>query len=108
MALLDDLKVGILKAASGALSGKPQVVVNYLKVEGEKLALTLSMIADGVANKTITQEEAVILLNQQKVAATSVLTASVGMSIVTAQKAVNDVLAAVRDIVNSKLPFPLL
>lgn len=108
MAFVDDLKAAISSAAGNALSGQPQVVVNYLKTEGEKLALTLAMIAAGVASGDIGKDEATLLLNQQKVAATSVLTAAQGMSIVTAQNAINAVLGAVKDMVNSKLGFPLL
>jgi hypothetical protein len=108
MAFIDDLKTTIFNSAGDALTGQPQVVVNYLKTEGEKLAITLAMIADGVANGSISQDEAAILLNQQKNAALSVLTAAEGMSIVAAQNAINNVLGSVKQLVNSKLPFPLL
>lgn len=108
MALLDDLKTTILNAAGNSLVGKPQVVISYLKTEGEKLAITLAMITDGVVNNTINKDEASILLNQQKNAALAVLTASEGMSNVIAQNAINSVLDSVKQMVNSKLPFPLL
>jgi hypothetical protein len=108
MAFLDDLKTTIFGAAQSELNGKPQVIINYLKTEGEKLAITLVMIANGVADGSITQDEAPILLNQQKQAALSVMTAAEGMSIVVAQNAINSILNSVKQLVNSKLPFPLL
>ncbi len=108
MAFIDDLKSGILNAAGNALSGQPQVVVNYLKTEGEKLASTLAMIASGVASGDISKDEAALLLNQQKVAATAVLTSAQGMSLMAAQNAVNAVLAAVANLVNGKVGFALL
>jgi len=98
----------LLVAAKASLGAKFGKVGGYVKAETEKLAVTLRMIAEGVADKSITPEEAHILLNQQKVAAAAVLTASEGMSMLAAQSAINAALASVKDFVNGKLGFPLL
>lgn len=108
MSLLDDLKNTILSAGISTLKGKPEVVLEYLKAEGEKLAVTLAMITKGVVDGTINEDEARILLNQQKNASLAVLTAAEGISIIIAQSAINGILNSVKDLVNSKLPFPLL
>jgi hypothetical protein len=77
-------------------------------MESEKLAITLRMIIEAYGQGEISKIEAKILLNQQKVAATAVLTAAEGMAAVAVQSALNAGLRTVKDFVNSKLGFPLL
>jgi hypothetical protein len=108
MAFIDDLKKTILSAAGTELGDKPQAVLDYMKTEGQKLAETLVMITEGVVNGSITIDEAPILLNQQKEASIAILSAAEGMTKIIAQNAVNSALDAVKNMVNSKLPIPLL
>lgn len=95
-------------AAKAALGNKYELVKAYLKAENEKLAITLCMIMDESATGGISKAEAKILLNQQKVAASAVLTAAEGMTAVAVQAALNAALKAVKDVVNGKLGFSLL
>ena len=108
MSFLDDLKNTIISTAGNELGDKPKAVLSYLETEGKKLAETLVMITEGVANKSISIDEAPILLNQQKQASIAVLAAAEGMTKVIAQNAVNSALDAVKNMVNSKLPIPLI
>ena len=80
----------------------------YLQAESEKLAITLRMIIETYAANEISKAEAKILLSQQKVATSAVLTAVEGMSAVAVQTALNAALKVVKDFVNSKTGFPLL
>ena len=66
------------------------------------------MIMAGVAAGEITEDEAKILLNQQRVATSAVLTAAKGMTAVAVQSAVDAALGVVRDFVNGKVGFALI
>ena len=66
------------------------------------------MIIESRAANEISKAEAKILLNQQKVATSAVLTAAEGMSAVAVQAALNAALKVAKDLVNSKIGFPLL
>lgn len=98
----------IFIAAKKTFGSKFGLVKQFLSSESEKLAITLRMIIDGVAENTISEDEAHILLNQQKVATSAVLTAAEGMTIVAVQAAINAALKVVADFVNSKVGFALL
>jgi hypothetical protein len=98
----------MFSAAKAALGSKAKDVKQYLKAESEKLAVTLRMIIEGRASGEISKDDATILLNQQKHAASAVLTASEGMTAVAAQAAINAALGVARDFVNGKVGFPLL
>lgn len=98
----------IFRAAREELGSGADSVKKYLKTESEKLAITLRMIIEGAAKGEISPEEAQILLQMQKTASRSILTAAEGLSVLTAESAINSALGAVKDFVNSRLGFPLL
>ncbi len=104
---MDNLGDKIFEEAKVAAGSKYEIVKKYLKAESEKLAITLRMILDGVAAGEITQAEAKVLLNQQKLAMASVLTASEGMGIVLAQDTVNAALNVGASFINGKIGFTL-
>lgn len=98
----------MFEAAKGTFGSKFKLVKTFLKSESEKLAITLRMIIEGVAAGEITKDEAKILLNQQKVATSAVLTAAEGMTVVAVQAAINAALKVVKDFVNGKVGFTLI
>lgn len=95
-------------AAKISMGPKFSLIRVYLKAESEKLAITLRMIVEQSAKGELSKVEAKILLNQQKVAASAVLTAAEGMTAVAVQAALNAALKVVKDYVNGKLGFALL
>jgi N-acetylmuramic acid 6-phosphate (MurNAc-6-P) etherase len=105
---LKNLDEKMFDAAKSSLGSTFASVKVYWKAESEKLAITLRMIIESSAANEISRAEAKILLNQQKVATSAVLTAVEGMSAVAAQAALNAALKAAKDLVNSKIGFPLL
>ncbi len=105
---LSNLGDSMFEEAKIAAGAKYEVVKQYLKAESEKLAITLKMITEGVALGQISEAEAKILLNQQKLAMASVLTASEGMTLVLAQGTVNAALNVGAAFINGKIGFALL
>lgn len=98
----------MLEAAQLSLGAKFSSVKQFAKAETEKLAITLRMIIEARAANEISQAEAKILLNQQKIATSAVLTAVEGMGISAVQAAINAALKVVKDFVNGKIGFALL
>ncbi|WP_298854073.1 hypothetical protein [uncultured Aquimonas sp.] len=98
----------VFEAAKSSFGRKFSSIKHFLKGESEKLAITLRMIIEASASGDISKAEAKILLNQQKVAATAVLTAAEGMTAAAVQAAINAALQAVKDFVNGKAGFRLL
>ena len=105
---LENLGDQMFDAAKSSFGSKFATVKQYLRAESEKLAITLRMIIESSVAGEISQAEAKILLNQQKVATSAVLTAAEGMTAVAVQTAVNAALKVAKDFVNSKIGFPLL
>jgi hypothetical protein len=105
---LENLDEKMFDAAKSSFGNKFASVKLYLQAESEKLAITLRMIIEACAAHEISKAEAKILLNQQKVATSAVLTAVEGMSAVAVQAALNAALKVVKDFANSKIGFPLL
>ncbi len=98
----------ILDAAKTSLGSRFTSVKTFAKAEAETLAITLRMIIEASAANDISKAEAKILVNQQKLAASAVLTAVEGMSLAAAQAAINAALKIVKDFVNGKVGFALL
>jgi hypothetical protein len=98
----------IFDAAKASFGGKFALVKAFLRDESEKLAITLRMIQKAYADGEISKTEAKILLNQQKVAASAVLTSAEGMTAVAVQAALNAAFKVVKDFVNGQIGFPLL
>lgn len=95
-------------SARDTLGNKYDLVKTFLEGESEKLAITLRMIIEASAKGEITDEEAKVLLNQQKIAVVAVLSSGEGMAAITIQSAINAALNEVRHFVNGKVGFPLL
>ena len=108
MVTSENLGEKMFEAAKIALGTKFDLVKSFLRGESEKLAITLRMIMEASAKGEITHEDAEILLNQQKIAVVSVLTASEGMAAIAVQSAINAALKEVRDFINGKIGFALL
>jgi hypothetical protein len=85
-------------AALAVLKDKGPAVKTFAQGELNKLAQTIATIED----------EARLLLQMQKNAASTVLTATEGMSLLVAEQAINAALDVVRVAVNSALKFALL
>ena len=98
----------MLESAKTSLGAKFASVKQFAKAETEKLAITLRMIIEASLTGEISKSEAKILLNQQKVAASAVLTSIEGMGIAAVQAAINAALKVVKDFVNGKVGFSLL
>lgn len=98
----------MLEAAKTSFGSKFASVKTFAKAETEKLAITLRMIIEASVANDISKSEAKILLNQQKLAASAVLTAIEGMGIAAVQAAINAALKVVKDFVNGKVGFALL
>ena len=98
----------MFESAKVILGNKFDLVKTFLEGESEKLAITLRMIIEASAKGEITDEEAKILLNQQKIAVVAVLSSGEGMAAITVQSAINAALNEVRGFVNGKIGFPLL
>lgn len=98
----------IFEGAKLNLASHFRSIKKYLKGESEKLAITLRMIIDGVAAGEVSEAEAQILLNGQKVASSAVITAARGMTAVAAQAAINAGLDVVKEFANGKIGFALL
>ena len=104
----ENLGERMFESAKAALGGKFDLVEPFLESESEKLAITLRMIIEASARDQITKDQAEILLNQQRVAVSAVLTAAEGMAILAVQAAINAALKEARDFVNGKIGFALL
>ncbi|MDP1991492.1 MAG: hypothetical protein Q8K00_10765 [Syntrophales bacterium] len=98
----------MFEAAKVSFGNKFVLIKHFLKYETEKLAITLRMIIEASVSGDISKTEAEILLNQQKVAISAVLTAAEGMTAVAVQAAVDAALKVAKDFVNSQIGFPLL
>jgi hypothetical protein len=98
----------IFKAAKTSLGKDYKKVKSYLKAETQKLAITLKMIVEGIISGELTEKEAIIHLNMQKLATRSVLTAAEGMRVLAAENVINSALNVIKNAVNTKIGFALL
>lgn len=98
----------IFSTAKDTFGKQFKSVKQFLRGESEKLAITLRMIIEARISGDVSEEEARILLNQQKIATSAVLTAAEGMSLIAVQSAINAALNVVRQFVNGKVGFSLL
>jgi hypothetical protein len=104
----DNLGDRIYTTAKDTFGKQFKSVKQFLRGESEKLAITLRMIIEARIAGDVSEEEARILLNQQKIATSAVLTAAEGMSLIAVQSAINAALNVVRQFVNGKVGFSLL
>ena len=95
-------------AALAVLKDKGPAVKTFAQGELNKLAQTIATIEEASLAGHISEDEARLLLQMQKHAARTVLTAMEGMSLLVAEQAINAALDVVRVAVNSALKFALL
>jgi len=95
-------------AASVVLRAQWPAIRSYADAEFRKLAQTLELILQEQATGQISNQEAAILLDMQKQATRSVLTALQGLGAVAAEEAINAALGAVKGIVNGALGWTLI
>lgn len=104
---VDDLLGRLTDAARTAFAAWDDIAA-YAGPELEALADRLAEIAEGLAEGFYTEESAKVLVRMQLRSAQIAITASTGVALIDVQKALDAVIAAVRDFVNGKLPVPLL
>ncbi|MGA3244400.1 MAG: hypothetical protein ABSE41_07285 [Bacteroidota bacterium] len=83
-------------------------VKDYAESEAAKMAKTLETVVQLRVAGKIDDQQAQALVEMQKNAMQAVLLAIQGIGLIAAQKAINAALAAVKDIVNKAIGFPLL
>lgn len=107
---LDNLGDKMFEAAKASFDMKFAYVAKFLSSETEKLAITLRMIVEASHSSTdpISEAEAKVLLNQQKVATGAVLTAAEGMTAVAVQAALDAALSVVKSFVNTQVGFTII
>ncbi len=100
---LADAMIGAARGAVGATWENMRV---FAVPELRKIAVQIGAIADHLDE--ITPETAQALLRMQINAAAAVIVAMTELVLVEAERAINAILAAVRDMVNGAIGFPLV
>lgn len=95
-------------AAEGAFVGCWQEVKTYTVPELEKIASTIVSIEANVAAKNYTQDVANLILRMQLRATQSVIVATTGLVLLQVERALNQILSAIADVVNKAIGFPLI
>ena len=104
----DSLMKTMVSAAEGAFTGSWQDIKNYTVPELEKIASTIVSIEANVAAKNYTQEVADLILRMQLRATQSVIVATTGLLLLQVEQALNKILGAIADVVNTAIGFPLI
>jgi hypothetical protein len=105
---IEEVVQQMMVAASGVLKAKWPEVQNYAQSEFKKIAQTVALIIAEKAKGTVTEDEAVILLDMQKQASRTVLITSEGLGVLAAEEAINAALDSVKGIVNSAVGWTIL
>lgn len=103
----DDLLNRLTTAARQAFAAWDDVAA-YVTPELKGLADRLADIATGLAEGYYTSDGAKVLVRMQLRSIETAVTAAAGIALADVQKALDTVVAAVRDFVNGKLPVPIL
>jgi hypothetical protein len=98
----------MVSAAEGAFTGSWQDIENYTVPELQKIASTIVSIEANVAAKNYTQEVANLILRMQLRATQSVIVATTGLLLLQVEQALNKILSAIADLVNTAVGFPLI
>src|SRR5262245_10178481 len=98
----------MLAAVLPGLKAKASSASLYADMELKKIAQTVALIEKASKAGQITEEEAKLLLDMQKVASHSVLTTLEGVGILAAEQAINTALAAVRAPINAAVGWVLI
>lgn len=105
---IDQLLPQMLAAASAVVDKKWPVVKAYAESEFKKIGQELLFIEQQVISGKMTREQAELHLELQTQASRNVMLALEGMSILTAEAAINAALGAVKQAVNAAIGIALL
>jgi hypothetical protein len=105
---LQSLTASMLTAAKGPLEADWKTVQPYAQTQFTNIAQQIVDIEAQLAEGTITQAQASLLLDMQKNASRAVLLTVEGIGLLAAQDAINAALGAISAAVNGALKFPLL
>ena len=103
-----DLVKQMLTAAKGEVEDKWPEVKIYAETESKKLAQTIVMIEKLKLSGQITKKQAEILLDMQKQTSRVVLLTIEGLTLLTAEAAVNAAIKSIRDTVNDAIGWKLI
>jgi hypothetical protein len=95
-------------AAEGAFAGSWQDIKSYTVPELQKIASTIVSIEANVAAKNYSQDVANLILRMQLRATESVIVATTGLLLLQVERALNQILSAIADLVNKAIGFPLI
>jgi GTP:adenosylcobinamide-phosphate guanylyltransferase len=104
----DNLFKTMLGAAEEAFAGSWQDIKSYTVPELQKIASTIVSIEANVVAKNYTQEVADLILRMQLRATQSVIVATTGLVLLHVENALNKILSAIADVVNTAIGFPLI
>ena len=103
-----ELAANMLGAALPILQGGASDIETYAKSEFIKIAQAMVMIGSQYATEEINDEQARLLLRMQENASRAVLLTVRGMTLLTAEQAINAALDCVKSAVNTALGFVLI
>lgn len=103
-----ELSANMLSAALPVLRSGLSDAETYAKSEFATIAQTVVSIGSQYATKSIDQDQARLLLKIQENASRSVLLTLQGMTVLTAENAINAALDCVKNAVNTALGFVLI
>lgn len=104
----NDLLSTMVGAAEGAFAGSWNHIKTYTIPELEKIASTIVSIEGNVVAGHYTQNVANLILRMQLRATQSVIVATTGLILLQVEDAINKILSAVSDVVNTAIGFPLI
>ena len=102
------LAASMLTAAEGSVKAGWATVQPFAKTQMTNIAQQIADIESQLVAKSITQQQASLLLDMQKNASRAALLTIEGMGLVTAQNVLNAALGAIATAVNGALGFALL
>lgn len=105
---VDSLLSAMVSAAEGAFAGSWSDIKSYAVPELEKIASTIVSIEANVAAGRYTQETANLILRMQLRSTQAIIVATTGLLLLQVEKALNAILGAIADVVNTALGFPLI
>jgi hypothetical protein len=105
---VQSLATQMLTVAIPLLKADAQNAESFAKVEFTKIAQTIASIGEQLAANQINQQQAILLLNMQKLASQNVLLTLQGLALLAVEAAINAALGVVKTAVNTALGFALL
>jgi hypothetical protein len=105
---VQSLATQMLAVAVPLLKKDAQDAESFAKVEFAKIAHTIASIGEQLAAGQINQQQAVLLLNMQKLSSQNVLLTLQGLSLLAVEAAINAALGVVKTAVNTAIGFALL